>query len=224
MRSLDNLLKKKTINYKKLEKYGFINNNGIYTYKTKIKDNQFEIIVQVENNKMTSMLRDVENESEYVLVDIEDAVGKFVGEVREEYENKLNDIINKCTITENFKSKQAKEVIRYIKEKYGDELEFLWEKFDDNAIWRNKENEKWYGLLLTISKRKLGIDSDEIVEAIDLRYQKDEAKQIVDNEKFFLGYHMNKNSWITIKLDDTVDIKTIYDLIDNSYNLSISKK
>lgn len=35
---------------------------------------------------------------------------------------------------------------------------------------------------------------------------------------------MNKKSWITIRLDNSVNIKTIYDLIDNSYSLSIGNK
>ena len=38
------------------------------------------------------------------------------------------------------------------------------------------------------------------------------------------GYHMNKKSWITIKLDESVETTTIFDLIDNSYNLSIGNK
>ena len=36
------------------------------------------------------------------------------------------DIINKCTIDEIYKNQQSKEVIKYIKEKYDDDLEFLW--------------------------------------------------------------------------------------------------
>ncbi|WP_423775113.1 MmcQ/YjbR family DNA-binding protein [Bartonella apis] len=34
------------------------------------------------------------------------------------------------------------------------------------------------------------------------------------------AYHMNKDSWITIVLDETVSIKEIYDLIDQSYSLT----
>ena len=34
---------------------------------------------------------------------------------------------------------------------------------------------------------------------------------------------MNKNSWITIKLDDSIAIERIFELIDNSYNLSLEK-
>lgn len=34
---------------------------------------------------------------------------------------------------------------------------------------------------------------------------------------------MNKNSWITIKLDGSLELKEIYRLIDNSYQLSFKK-
>ena len=150
--------------------------------------------------------------------------GEFVGKVRCEYEEKIKDIINKCTDSNVFQKSQTKEIIKYIKNKYNDDLEFLWEKFEDTAIWRNKENVKWYGLLMTISKSKLGFDSEEIIEAIDLRYQKEEIEKIVDNKLVFPGYHMNKKSWITIVLDNSVDTETICGLIDNSYKISLIKK
>ena len=35
---------------------------------------------------------------------------------------------------------------------------------------------------------------------------------------------MNKKSWITINLDNTVNINKIYKLIDNSYNLTVGNK
>lgn len=224
MRNLDIKLKNRKINYEKLLKYGFKKENEKYIYKTKIQNNQFEVNVIISNEKSYSKLIDLEDKAEFILVDLEVSNGKFVGQLRQDYDNIIEDIIIKCTSKEIFKSKQAKEVIKYIEEKYSDKLEFLWEKFDDNAIWRNKQNNKWYGILLTISKRKLGIESDEIVEAIDLRYQKEKIENILDNTKIFPGYHMNKKSWITIKLDESISIEEIYNLIDNSYKLSIGNK
>lgn len=223
MRTLENELKNKEINYDELIKYGFIQENEIYLYKTKIYDKQFEMSVTVENNKMTSKLFDLTNEDEYILVDIQDSTGEFVGKVREEYENELQKIITKCTTPNIFKSEQAKEIIKYIKEKYNDDLEFLWKKFSENAVWRNKTNNKWYGALLIISERKLELESDKIVDIIDLRYSKDKIKEIIDNDKIFGGYHMNKENWITIKLDGSVKTEKIFELIDNSYNISLAK-
>ena len=223
MRILDNELKNKTIDYDKLLKYGFTKEDEMYLYKTKIYDEQFEMNVIVENNKITSKLIDLMNEEEYILVDIKDTAGEFVGKVREEYEKELQNIITECTTKNIFNSEQAKEVIRYVKEKYNDDLEYLWNKFPENAVWRNKINNKWYGALLIISERKLKLEKDKMVDIIDLRYSKDKIKEIVDNEKIFEGYHMNKNSWITIRLDGSLETDKICELIDNSYNISLTK-
>ena len=92
MRILETELKNKAIKYDELLKYGFIQENGIYLYKTKIYDGQFEMIVTIENHKMTSKLFDLVNDDEYILVDIHDSTGEFVGKVREEYENELRNI------------------------------------------------------------------------------------------------------------------------------------
>ena len=224
MRVLDNELKNKLIDYEKLLEYGFMKKDELFLYKTKIHNDEFEIRVVVENNKITSRLFDLSNEDEYVLVDIKDSFGEFVGKLKEEYENELQNIITKCTIPNIFKSEQAKEIIKYVKEKYNDDLEFLWKKFPNkNAIWRNKTNNKWYGALLVLSERKLEIESDKIVEIIDLRYPKDKIKQVIDNDKIFPGYHMNKESWITIRLNGDMSTKKIFELIDNSHKISLEK-
>ena len=224
MRNLNNELCKKSIDNSKLLKYGFKDKNGVFEYRKLICNEQFEMIVSFSKEENISRVIDLDSNEEYVLVDVLDATGEFVGKVRNEYENELESIFEKCTNACIFKSEQANEIIKYIKQKYNDNLEFLWEKFDDNAIWRNKQNEKWYGLLLTISESKLKDNSEKIVEIIDLRYDKEKIEEIVDGKLIFPGYHMNKKSWITIILDNSLDTKKIFELIDNSYNLSIGDK
>lgn len=223
MRVFDDKLRNRTINYDKLLEYGFVKEDNIYLYRKMLDDDQFEMKVMIENNKMSSWLFDLISKDEYILVDIKDSMGEFVGRVRKVYEEELQNIIEKCTSLNIFKSKQAKEVILYVKEKYNDDLEYLWEKFPENAIWRNKTNNKWYGAVLVISERKLEIPSDKMVEIIDLRYQKDKIEELIDYNKIFPGYHMNKKSWITIKLDGSLELEEIFKLIDNSYNISLKK-
>ena len=223
MRSLNKVFENKLINYEKLLEYGFSRKDNCYFYEINIYDNQFKVIIELSKEKQISKVIDLSMDEEYVLVDVRESSGDFVGKVKEEYENILDDIIEKCSTPNVFKSKQAKEVIKYVKGKYDDDLEYLWKKFPNNAVWRNKDNNKWYGALLVLSKSKLGIESDEIIDIIDLRYQKDKIKEIIDNKKVFAGYHMNKDNWITIRLDESVDIKEIYTLIDNSYELSLEK-
>ena len=199
MKDLTGELKNKKINNIKLLNYGFIKKDHSYIYKTKIYNNKFEAIINISKNQPTAALIDLENNEEYILVDIKGASGNFVNRIKEEYE------------------------IKYVKEKYNDELEYLWQKFPNNAIWRNKKNNKWYGVLLVVKENKLAIESDKLVEIIDLRFQKENIHKIIDNNRFYPGYHMNKNNWITIKLDNSVETKKIFELIDNSYNLSLKK-
>ena len=109
-------------------------------------------------------------------------------------------------------------LIAYVREKYGDELEFLWEKFPKDAIWRRRDTKKWYAVIMEISERKLNLDSDNIVEVIDLRGRA--LENFVDGEKYFPGYHMNKKSWYTIRLDGSVTFEEICKRLDESYQLA----
>ena len=87
MRNLEKELKNKSIDYQKLIQYGFENEDEKYIFKTKICNNQFEIVIVLSSKEKTSKVIDLANEDEYILVDIEDATGEFVGSVRYEYEN-----------------------------------------------------------------------------------------------------------------------------------------
>lgn len=223
MRNLNKGFENKIIEYEKLLEYGFILKDNKYILEKSINNNLFQVIVEISKDNSVSKVVDLATKEEYILVDVSSSAGDFVGRVKAEYDNILNDIIEKCTTLNIFKSKQVKMIIQYVKEKYKDDLEYLWKKFPNNAIWRNKRNNKWYGALLVVSENKLGISSDKVVEIIDLRYQKDKLKEVIDHNKILEGYHMNKNSWITIRLDESVEIEEIYKLIDNSYKLSSEK-
>lgn len=213
-------LKNKSPIKSQLLSYGFVEQGKKLIYKTFIMQKDMELTICIENGKISSQIYDIQNEEPYTLFLIEEMTGRYVEQVRWEYEHILKDIAEKCFETDYFKSHQAKQIIKYIKQKYGDELEYLWDKFPNNAIWRRQDNKKWYALLISLPKNKLGADSSEIVEIIDLRINPEEIEGLVDNQKYFKAYHMNKKHWITICLDDSVDINEIYARIDESYLLA----
>ena len=68
--------------------------------KKKYGNNQFEVNVILSNEKSYAKLIDLENKTEYILVDLEASNGKFVGELKQEYEKIIEDIIIKCTSKE----------------------------------------------------------------------------------------------------------------------------
>lgn len=221
---LDQYFKLKSLNKNKLIPFGFTLKNGIYVYETAILDGQFKVIIEIDaSGEIKTQVIDVFTEEPYTLHLVDSASGTFVGSVRAEYERVLSGIADNCFERDVFKSKQAHEVINYISEKYGDNLEFLWEKLPSAAIWRRKDNKKWYGIIMTISKRKLGINSDEQIDIIDLRAEPDEISCLVDNVRVFVGYHMNKKHWITIPLYGVLPVNEICKLIDKSYFLANKK-
>lgn len=223
MRNLENYFKDRKINYDRLVEYGFILKEDNYYYEKIINDGVFKIVIEINKQQKIAKVIDLLNDQEYNLVDVKGVTGNFVGKIKEIYETLINDIIDKCSDVDVFKSKQTIAIINYVKAKYDNDLEFLWKKSPKNAIWRNQNNRKWYGAVLVISKDKLKIESNEMVEILDLRYQKNDIKNIIDNYKIFPGYHMNKDNWITIILDGRVELEEIYQLIDNSYQLSLHK-
>lgn len=219
MRILANELENRMVDHHKLLEYGFILRTDVISYEDFILDNQFKIIINYDQKKMTSKVVDVTVNEEYLLVDVIGASGEFVGRIKEQYENRLKDMIKCCTTPCFFKSEQALLVIEYVKNKYQNELEYLWPKFSKNAIWRHQDNQKWYGALLVIEESKLGMDSNQVIDIIDLRAPTQFIENHVDHRNIFPGYHMNKQHWLTIKLDGTVPIEEIYKYIDESYQM-----
>ncbi len=205
----------------KLLKFGFVHKNGLYEYTADIADNQLQMVVTVfDDGTVDTKVEDKLDGEEYVLHKNTAAEGSFVGTVKSNYEALLAEIAEKCFEPDVFKSPQSREIINYVRKKYGDKPEFLWKKFQGNAVLRRKDTAKWYAVLLTVSKRKLGIDSDEIVEIIDLRIKPENMPDLIDGSKYFPGWHMNKKSWYTIILDGSVSTEEIQKRTDESYKLA----
>ncbi|MHB9336132.1 MmcQ/YjbR family DNA-binding protein [Fusobacterium polymorphum] len=220
MRELKDFIKDKKIDFKKLEEFGFKLIDNSYYYQTLLLKNQFKMSVKINlDNSIFTEIIDTETNEPYILYLIEKRSG-YSEKVYKEYSDILEKIKKKCFEDEIFKANYTKEVINYIKNKYRDELEFLWEKSPKNAVVRRKSSKKWYAVILTVSKRKLNLDTDEIIEVINLHNIVEEIEKLIDNKKYFPAYHMNKKHWCTICLDGTVELKEIYKLIDVSYELA----
>ncbi len=215
----EDIFRRKKLNIKKLVSFGFVN-HGDWIYERDVMDGEFSLKVKIDKNGNvdTDLLENGTNDP-YILYKT-NASGTFVGEVRSAIEEVLIEIAENCFELTIFKSNQANMLIDYVRNTYGDELEFLWDKFPDNAIWRRKDNRKWYGAILTVQRNKLGMNCDEFAEVIDLRIQQDKMEEVLQNEHYYPGWHMNKKSWYTIVLDDGVPDNEICKRLDESYKLA----
>ncbi len=212
-----------SVNLKSLSAYGFIKENNLYIYTTDILNGQFEMSVKIEQNgEIDTCVTDKLLGDEYIL-HLTESEGSFVGAVREEYEKILNDIRKNCYIGGNFDNALVKRIEEYAMSKYGDCLEFLWEKSPDSAVLRRKDSGKWYAVIMTVGMDRLGFDSNSRICIIDLHAHPERTGEIVDGVGYLPGYHMNKKSWYTIRLDGSVGIEEIFPLIDESYSLAVKK-
>ena len=221
MREIKNFIKDKKIDLKRLKEFGFKLIDNSYYYHTFLLKNQFKMTVKINlNNSIFTEIIDTETNETYVLHLLEERRNGYSEKVYKAYSEVLERIKKECFDDERFKANYTKEIIEYVKNKYGDELEFLWEKSPKTAVIRRKNSNKWYAVILTISKRKFNLDSDELVEVINLHNSPEEIEKLIDNKKYFPAYHMNKKHWYTICLDGTVELEKIYKLIDISYELA----
>ena len=62
---------------------------------------------------------------------------------------------------------ERKDVFSWVKEVYGTEPDYPWN--DWNAVLRHKGNNKWYGVVLEISEKKLGLTGEGIVDVINVK-------------------------------------------------------
>lgn len=215
------IFKNKTPNCKKLVEFGFEKVDESYVYSTQILDGQFKLTVKIEGDgEVKTELFDPVAEEEYTLHLVAEASGEFVGRVRAEYQYVLKNIADNCFDANIFRENCTRKIIEHARERYGDELEFLWERYPDAAVLRRKDNRKWYALFMTVSKAKLGLEDSEPAEIIDLRFSADELPKMIDGVRYFPGYHMNKKHWITMLLDGSVPTEEILNHLDKSYDLA----
>ena len=69
---------------------------------------------------------------------------------------------------------------------------------------------------MEINKAKLK-DGIGQVEIINLKLDPEEILNLLKKQGYYKAYHMNKKSWITVILDDTLKDKEVEELIDQSY-------
>ncbi|MGX7164549.1 MmcQ/YjbR family DNA-binding protein [Enterococcus massiliensis] len=95
------------------------------------------------------------------------------------------------------------------------------EQFPNYEVLRHKKNDKWFGLFMTVEKNKLGLSGEEYVDILDVKADPEFVSILRNTPGYFPAYHMDKNHWITVLLDGTIDERKILDLIKDSYNLTI---
>lgn len=113
----------------------------------------------------------------------------------------------------------------YIKKEYKVTPDYPWKKSPDNAVFRHSDNNKWFALVMDVSRDKLGQIGAERITVVNLKIADALFRDTIIREDGIIpAYHMNKQNWITVFLDGTVPEERVYDLLDMSYKATASAK
>ncbi|MBQ2666520.1 MmcQ/YjbR family DNA-binding protein [Methanobrevibacter sp.] len=214
MRDLSEMLEKRSIIPERLADYGF---NEDCIFEKTLSNPNFRAVIAYKNDTLTSRVVDLESGDDYILVDVKTPIGRFAAELKMEYEDIIDDVIEKCTIPDVFKHAQTRRLIDMVNDRYDTRLEFLWERFPKNAIWRNKNNSKWFGVLGAVDKAKIGLEGEGEIEIVILK--NDDIPSIINGKTILEGYHMNKKYWICIPLDGRITDEELFALVERSFDL-----
>lgn len=216
----DEIFQRSIIEYNKLIPYGFLKTDKGYTLSKNILDDTFRVDVEItEDGIVRGKVIDLSFQEEYTNYRLENQMGEFVSKIRGEFESILLDIKNHCTSACYFMTKQANRITELLIGKYQDVPEFAWDKFPGYGIFKNSNNDKWYGLIMNINKSKID-DGNEKVEILNVKLDKDEVKSLLERDGFYSAYHMNKENWISILLDDTICDEEIMSYVEKSHQFT----
>ena len=215
------IFKSYQLNQEKAHDYGFVEKAGVWTYSCQILQGDFVMTVSITADNVSFQVFDQETGDLYPQVHMQSMRGSFVGNVREGCLEILYQIRKACFEVQDFICPQTKRIMTQVQEKYGNQLEYLWEKSPDTGVLRHEGNKKWYAVLMKISWDKLEKGREGQVEAVNLKH--DQVADLLSKKGIYPAFHMNKRYWISAALDDTLSDEEVLELIERSWNLTIKK-
>lgn len=115
------------------------------------------------------------------------------------------------------------EFINYVQTAYGVKGDNPWQKDPESTVFRHIGNRKWFALVMRVKKHCIGVDSDEYIDIVNFKCDKVMVGSALGNKGFYPAYHMNKENWITVALDESAPDEKLRMLVDMSYELTRKK-
>ncbi len=249
--------------YENLEPFGFTRDGDVYTYITDFQDGAFRVEVTVAEPEehtdgepdvfVTGRVIDTDLGEEYMPLRSPTAIGAFVGQVREDYAAILTPIADRCFRPLPFLFDQSNRIARRVRKTYGDGVEHTFPKYPDVGVFRDGPTQKWYGIVMAVSRARLerlsaeklakdrgeklppekkakgstpqdnDAHPEDEIEVLNVKLDPVKIPLLEKADGFHPCYHMNRKHWITVVLDGTVSDEYIMELLEESHALSIRK-
>ena len=106
---------------------------------------------------------------------------------------------------------------------YNTTADYPFDEDFETAVLRHSDNRKWYAIVMRVSRRKFGFDSDEVIDVVNLKLPLEMFGSFGAADGVYPAYHMNKLHWISVLLPDAAD-DLIEFLVNASYEATKDKK
>ena len=197
--------------------YGFRKEEGRYFFVRPFMNGEFRAEISVDRNgSVSGKVSETEFEEEYTNFRLLGNTGGFAASIREEYRSLLLDIRDHCFEKQHFLFDQSNRLTDSIKDRYGSDPEFLWDRFPGFGVFRNERNGKWFGIIMNIDRSRIVSGGSGEVEVMNLKID-DLVPLYLTKEGIYPSYHMNKKNWVSVLLDDTLSDDELMELIGISY-------
>ena len=114
---------------------------------------------------------------------------------------------------------ERESILDFAAKTYQTKPEYPWQRLPDAAVLRHP-NGKWYGLIISVTKDRLGLPDDTSCDMLNVKCDPMMLGSVLLQKGFFPAYHMNKKSWITILLDGSVPLERVISALQMSYALT----
>ena len=106
---------------------------------------------------------------------------------------------------------------------YGTSPDYPFDEDFETAVLRHADNRKWYAIVMRVSRRKFGFDSDEVIDVVNLKLPTEMFGSFGAADGVYPAYHMNKLHWISVLLPDAPD-DVVQFLVNVSFEATKSSK
>ena len=97
---------------------------------------------------------------------------------------------------------RKQQFLEYCLNTYNTPPDYPFDDLFEIAVLRHADNRKWYAIVMRVSRRKFGFDSDEVIDVVNLKLPTEMFGSFGAADGVYPAYHMNKLHWISVLLPD----------------------
>jgi len=116
-----------------------------------------------------------------------------------------------------------KSVLDYAERTFGTLPDYPWLKDPKSAVLRHQDTAKWYGLIMEIPPKRLGLSGQGAVDILNIKCDPLVLGGLIDYQRYFPAYHMNKEKWVSAILNGTIPQEELFSLLRQSFALTKGK-